>query len=157
MNAKRQYQGPFSAFLLSKMAMYEFTTEELVELLGHYTTVTLNNSKKTALEGYLYTIDPNSRNVVLYTDQETVQVIMNHSIQHITSNTITSIRVLHFVLFIGLIILVDKERKFDIELIDMKLQYQQNNCKYASKDMLDKRRRDLIQHLETVRTNCFYK
>jgi hypothetical protein len=70
------------------MTIYDFTTDELVELLGHYATITLNNNKKSTLQGYLYTIDPNTNNIVLYTDQQTVQVIMNHSIHQVTSNLV---------------------------------------------------------------------
>jgi hypothetical protein len=129
------------------MSTYGYTSNELVELLGHYTTVTL---EKTSLQGYLYTIDPNTNNVVLYTDQQTIQVIMNHCIHQVTSKLINK-NSMHFIhLFYSFQTVVDKERKLDIELIDNALHYQSENCIYTSKDALDKRRRDLIQHLETV-------
>jgi hypothetical protein len=47
--------------------------------------------------------------------------------------------------------LVDKERKLDLTLIDKALQYQQDNNYTAH--VLDKRRRDLVQHFETVCNN----
>jgi hypothetical protein len=66
------------------MSIHDFTLDELLELLGHYTTITLNNNKKPTIQGYLYTVDPDTRHVVLYTDQ-TVQVVMSHSIDQVTS------------------------------------------------------------------------
>lgn len=64
--------------------IYSKTSKQLLELLGHYTTVTLKNQK--SIKGYLYTIDPQSRNAVLFDiKDQRVLVIMNSSIQDLNS------------------------------------------------------------------------
>lgn len=60
--------------------LYSKTSEQWLQLLGHYTTVTLKNQK--SITGYLYTIDPTSKHVVMYDNKEQrVLVVMNSSIQ----------------------------------------------------------------------------
>jgi small nuclear ribonucleoprotein (snRNP)-like protein len=64
---------------------YSKTSKQLLELLGHYTVVTLKNQK--SVNGYLYTIDPQSRNVVLFDiKDQRVLVAMDSSIQDLNSN-----------------------------------------------------------------------
>lgn len=64
--------------------IYSKTSEQLLELLGHYITVTLKNQK--TITGYLYTIDPTSKHVVMYDNKDQrVSVVMNSSIQDLNS------------------------------------------------------------------------
>lgn len=66
--------------------MYSFTPEQIVSLLGHDTTILLKSNKSTVIQGYLYTIDPDTNNIVLFnTTQQRVHIVMNHDIDNIKS------------------------------------------------------------------------
>lgn len=129
--------------------IYSKTSKQLLELLGHYTTVTLKNQK--SIKGYLYTIDPQSRNAVLFDiKDQRVLVIMNSSIQDLNSKKLFAYSSSFIYLFIYLYFftLVDNEDHIDLQIIDDALKYQNEN--QFTNEWLDKRRNDLIQHLEKV-------
>ncbi|KAK4520523.1 uncharacterized protein ATC70_008036 [Mucor velutinosus] len=107
--------------------LYSKTSEQWLELLGHYTAVTLKNQK--TITGYLYTIDPASQHVVMYDNKDQrVVVVMNSSIRDVD---------------------VDSQDCIDLHIIDAALKYQQEN-QYTA-EWLEKRRQGLIQHLEKHR------
>ncbi|KAF1796097.1 Gemin6 [Mucor lusitanicus] len=113
--------------------LYSKTSEQWLELLGHYTTVTLKNQK--SITGYLYTIDPTSQHVVMYDSKDQrVVVVMSSSIRDLN---------------------VDSEDHVDLHIIDAALKYQQEN-RYTS-EWLEKRRQALIQHLEKHRIPIQYQ
>lgn len=65
--------------------MYSFTPEQIVSFVGHATTITIK-SDKVLIKGYLYTIDPDTKNVVLYDlNQQRVIIVMNHDIEKVSS------------------------------------------------------------------------
>jgi hypothetical protein len=69
--------------------MYSFAPEQIVSLLGHDTTITVKSNKTTPIKGYLYTIDPDTNNVVLFdTTQQRVLIVMNHDISNVKSKNI---------------------------------------------------------------------
>ncbi|KAL9553401.1 hypothetical protein MBANPS3_003314 [Mucor bainieri] len=113
--------------------LYSKTTEQWLELLGHYTTVTLKNQK--TISGYLYTIDPTSQHVVMYDNKDQrVVVVMSSSIQDLNA---------------------DSEDHIDLHIIDAALRYQQEN-QYTS-EWLETERQGLIQHLEKHRIPIQYQ
>lgn len=61
--------------------LYGHSEENLVESIGYQVTINLKNGKQ--IIGYLYTIDPETGNVVLYSDG-TIQILMSDPIQTIT-------------------------------------------------------------------------
>lgn len=67
--------------------LYNLTPDQIVSLLGHYTTITLNTNK--TVHGYIYTIDPESGNVVLFDQkQKSVLVVMSHFIKEVKSKSL---------------------------------------------------------------------
>ncbi|KAL7308724.1 hypothetical protein PS15m_011892 [Mucor circinelloides] len=113
--------------------IYSKTSEQLLELLGHYITVTLKNQK--TITGYLYTIDPTSKHVVMYDNKDQrVSVVMNSSIQDLN---------------------IDSEDHIDLHIIDAALKYQNENR--FTNEWLEKRRQGLIQHLEKHRIPIQYQ
>lgn len=66
--------------------LYGYDFEYIIQSLGYDTTITLKT--KDEIKGFLYTIDPETENVVIYNDAQQVQVIMSHFIQEIKSKTI---------------------------------------------------------------------
>lgn len=76
--------------------LYSKTSEQWLELLGHYTTVTLKNQK--SITGYLYTIDPTSQHVVMYDSKDQrVVVVMSSSIRDLNGKACVSFAVAFFV------------------------------------------------------------
>lgn len=76
--------------------MYSFTPEQIVSLLGHDTTITVKSSK-TPIKGFLYTIDPNTNNIVLYSPtHQRVQIVMNHDIAQVQSKIHIHTRIFFF-------------------------------------------------------------
>lgn len=70
-------------FSLSVLNMlYGHSPDAILESVGCSTTLVLKDSKE--IEGYLYTIDPQTENIVLFKGHQ-VHVIMNHLIQTIKS------------------------------------------------------------------------
>ncbi|KAI8989956.1 Gemin6 [Pilobolus umbonatus] len=61
-----------------------FTYDELDQHRGCSVTVTVN--KNTQIEGYLYTVDPSTKNIVIYSHTQ-VHVIMSHEIRNIQLNS----------------------------------------------------------------------
>lgn len=148
LRARERGAFAISLVLLPTMAdfMYSKTSEQLLELLGHYTTVTLKNQK--SITGYLYTIDPTSKHVVMYDNKDQrVSVVMNSSIQDLNSKYLLCLQWGWFI-YLCVCTLVDSEDHIDLHIIDAALKYQNENR--FTNEWLEKRRQDLIQHLEKV-------
>lgn len=113
--------------------IYSYTEDELVQLLGNFTTITLNNTHATQIQGYLYTVDPDSHQVVVF-DNERVHVVMSHAIKTMT---------------------IDKEDSgMDLRTLDDILKYTQEN--QYTQEWINKRKQELIQHFEVHRIPIEY-
>ncbi|KAI9267194.1 hypothetical protein EDC94DRAFT_657564 [Helicostylum pulchrum] len=113
--------------------MYSFTEEEIVGLLGHHVTITVKSQKSNTVKGYLYTIDPDTNNIVLF-DTTRVFIVMNHHVEHLE---------------------IDKENQLDLSLIDKTLKYESENK--FSQEWIDKQRLKVFQLLEKNRIPFQYQ
>ncbi|KAI8968227.1 hypothetical protein BDF20DRAFT_916780 [Mycotypha africana] len=65
------------------MSCYGFTHEHIARFVGH--SITLNLTTHKTIQGYLYTIDPNTHTIVLYDAPENkMQVIMKHAVSELS-------------------------------------------------------------------------
>lgn len=133
--------------------MYSFTEEEIVGLLGHHVTITVKSQKSNTVKGYLYTIDPDTNNIVLF-DTIRVFIVMNHHVEHLESNyekkkLFITKKETYFLLKIT----VDKENQLDLSLIDKTLKYESENK--FSQEWIDKQRLKVFQLLEKVKREIF--
>ncbi|KAI9468272.1 MAG: hypothetical protein EXX96DRAFT_624242 [Benjaminiella poitrasii] len=110
------------------MSLHSFTLDQIVNSLGHYTTVQLKN--KDIITGYLYTIDPEAGHVALFKEQNIV-ILMSHSIVDVN---------------------IDKDDFIELQEIEKALQVELFDTVW-----LEKRRHDLIQFLEKNRIPIQYE
>ncbi|KAG2235884.1 hypothetical protein INT48_008187 [Thamnidium elegans] len=113
--------------------MYSFTPEEIVGLLGHHATITVKSQKSNPIKGYLYTIDPETNNIVLF-DTTRVLIVMNHDVGHLE---------------------IDNQNQLDLSLIDSILKYQSQNK--FTQEWIDKQRLNVLQLLEKNRIPFQYQ
>ncbi|KAG2202905.1 hypothetical protein INT47_008937 [Mucor saturninus] len=113
--------------------MYSFTPEQIVSFVGHGTTITIK-SNKVPVKGYLYTIDPNTKNIVLYDlDQQRVIIVMNHDIEKVS---------------------IDDKDKIDVKLMDSFFKYQADN--EFTQEWIDHQRERVIGLFEKNRIPIHY-
>ncbi|KAI7882084.1 uncharacterized protein EV154DRAFT_485652 [Mucor mucedo] len=121
--------------------MYSFTPEQIVSFVGHGTTITIK-SNKVPVKGYLYTIDPDTKNVVLYDlDQQRVIIVMNHDIEKVSSTY-------------SLDKIVDDKDKIDVKLMDSFFKYQADD--EFTQEWIDHQRERVIGLFEKNRIPIHY-